>query len=380
MFQDFPLLPLDPIFQLQADFLADQNPNKVNLGIGLYADEKGNPVVLDSVKKAFNQVDTSNFNYQPISGNPSFLKQSANFIFNDANINELALQATCGGTQALRMFADLAEKEFLQNSEQPALLVATPTWSNHLAIFKNFKTTTFNHLNSAGLACLESYQNALEAAPHNAVLLLHGGKTHNPSGQNLSLSQFLFLSDLINSKNIKVLIDSAYFGFGDDFEAESSFLTTLKNAYNNFAVAFSFSKNASLYEHRTGVLLVKTSNKKSVESQLQQLARESVSMAPGLGQDIMANILENYFQEWQSEVKEIRNTLNQNRKILADRLPPNFAHLAKTAGMFGLLPFTPDQNQSIRNDFAVYFPNNGRINIAGINPSNLDYIIKAFTS
>ncbi len=35
------LLPLDPIFVKLKKFRADQNPRKINLGIGIYADEQG---------------------------------------------------------------------------------------------------------------------------------------------------------------------------------------------------------------------------------------------------------------------------------------------------------------------------------------------------
>jgi aspartate/tyrosine/aromatic aminotransferase len=378
MFQNFPTLPLDPIFQLQADYLNDPNPNKVNLGIGLYANEQGNPVVLNTVKKAFSEVDTTDFNYQPISGNRTYLNLTAKLILPNTKTEKLAMQATCGGTQALRLFADMVKKEAKEQDYTPTLLIGTPTWGNHLAIFNDFNTIKFNHLNPQNLACFDSHKNALETAPDNSVLLLHSGKTHNPTGQNLSLSELISLADIINQKKIKVLIDSAYFGFGDTIEKESEWLSTLSFKFNNFAVAFSYSKNASLYEHRTGALFIKTENKSAVESNLQQLMRESVSMAPGLGQEIMINILQNYLLEWLSEVDEIRAQLNQKRKLLADNLPSNFSHISESAGMFALAPFSPEQIKTIQQEDAIYFPSNGRLNLAGINQSNLDYIIDSF--
>lgn len=378
MFEQFSLLPLDPIFQLQADYLKDTNPNKVNLGIGLYADENGNPVVLNTVKKAFSEVDTNDFNYQPISGNPTFLDLTAKLLFQSQS-SAFAKQATCGGTQALRLFADLTHKEATEQGYSPTLLVGIPTWGNHLALFKDFQQLKFNHLNNQNRACLDSHKNALEAAPDHSVLLLHGGRTHNPTGQNLSLSQLDQLADIINQKKIKVLIDSAYFGFGDTLDNESKWLIQLANQFQNFAVAFSYSKNASLYEHRTGALFIKTENQQAVESQMQQLMRESVSMAPGLGQEIMLNILQNYLSDWQAEVDQVRVKLDQRRQLLAGKLPANFSHIASSAGMFALAPFTPDQIQKIQQNAAIYFPANGRINLAGINHSNLDYIVDSFS-
>jgi aspartate aminotransferase len=380
MFQAFPQIPLDPIFKLQADYLADPNPNKISLGIGLYADENGNPVVLDVVKKAFSEIDTNNFDYQPISGNKSYLAETAKLVLNSPNLDSIALQAACGGTQAIRMFADLALKEAKDSAYAPVMLVATPTWGNHLALFKDFEIQKFDHLGQDGLASFANYQAALQDAPKNAVLLLHGGQTHNPSGQNLSLAEFQALAELINSKNIKVLIDSAYFGFGDTFSSEQNFLSALFESYNQVAIAFSYSKNASLYEHRTGALIIKTNNKPAVESQLQQLARESVSMAPGLGQELMLNILTNYKSEWENQVSEVRQALEFRKSILVEGLSAKFDHLKMAKGMFGILPFSPEQIQKIQSEHSVYFPANGRINFAGVNPTNAKTLISIFNS
>jgi aspartate aminotransferase len=380
MFQAFPKIPLDPIFKLQADYLADPNPNKISLGIGLYADEHGNPVVLDVVKKAFSEVDTNNFDYQPIGGNKSYLAETAKLVLSSPELDSIALQATCGGTQAIRMFADLALKEAQESGYAPVMLVATPTWGNHLALFKDFEIHKFNHLSPDGLASFANYQSAIELAPQNAVLLLHGGQTHNPSGQNLSLSEFQSLAELINSKNIKVLIDSAYFGFGDPFGSEQNFLSALFESFDQVAIAFSYSKNASLYEHRTGALIVKTNNKPAVESQLQQLARESISMAPGLGQELMLNVLTNYKSEWENQVSEVRQALEFRKSILVEGLSSKFDHLKMAKGMFGILPFTPEQIDQIKSVHSVYFPSNGRINFAGVNPTNAKTLISIFNS
>lgn len=380
MFELLPQIPLDPIFKLQADFLATDNPNKVNLGIGLYSDESGKPVVLDVVKKAFSQVDVNNFDYQPIGGNRQFLIETANLIFDYPNLDMLAMQATCGGTQALRMFADIVINDMLPTAaEMPTLLVGMPTWGNHLAIFKNFKITKFNHLNDQGLADYSSYLFAIETAPDHSVLLIHGGKTHNPSGQNLSLQEFLDLAPIANKKQIKLFVDSAYFGFGDTFENDSMVLKQLLAAYDNFALGFSYSKNASLYEHRTGALFIKTTSVDSVQSQLQQIARESISMAPGLGQEVMLNILTNYKSDWQKEVDAIRETLEARKQLLVNNLPSKFSYLLEAKGMFGLLPFTETEIQEIRQNHAVFFPLNGRINFAGINTSNSAYLVEVFS-
>jgi aspartate/tyrosine/aromatic aminotransferase len=290
------------------------------------------------------------------------------------------MQATCGGTQAVSMLAGLAEIEAIQAGYSPTLLVGIPTWSNHLSIFQKFEIKKFNHLNSTGYADLNSYKQALTDAPKKATLLIHGGKTHNPSGQNLSLQDFLELAEIINKKEIKVLIDSAYFGFGDTFENDADFLTQLFSAYDNVAIAQSYSKNASLYEHRAGALFVKTNNKLAVESQLQTLARISISMAPGLGQEIMIDILTTQFAEWEKEVTNIRETLISRRELLISKLPEKYQFLLDSKGMFGLFPLSPEEIQTLKSKYSIYIPGNGRVNFAGVNSSNVDYLINAFVS
>ena len=46
------MAPPDAILGLNVAFRNDTNPNKINLGVGVYKDESGNTPVLDCVKRA----------------------------------------------------------------------------------------------------------------------------------------------------------------------------------------------------------------------------------------------------------------------------------------------------------------------------------------
>ena len=52
MFEVLPHLAPDPILGLSAAFREDTNPNKIDLGVGVYKDEQGNTPILSSVAKA----------------------------------------------------------------------------------------------------------------------------------------------------------------------------------------------------------------------------------------------------------------------------------------------------------------------------------------
>ena len=50
------LAPRDPILGLTEQFNADKNPRKVNLGIGVYTDDKGKVPLLECVRSAETQM------------------------------------------------------------------------------------------------------------------------------------------------------------------------------------------------------------------------------------------------------------------------------------------------------------------------------------
>ena len=52
IWRDLEAAPPDPVFGLIHNFLADENPKRVLLGVGIYKGEDGKPYVLETVKKA----------------------------------------------------------------------------------------------------------------------------------------------------------------------------------------------------------------------------------------------------------------------------------------------------------------------------------------
>ena len=52
MFSQLQPVATDPILGLMAAYQQDTNPNKIDLGVGVYKDEQGHTAVLKCVKKA----------------------------------------------------------------------------------------------------------------------------------------------------------------------------------------------------------------------------------------------------------------------------------------------------------------------------------------
>ena len=57
LFTAVEMAPRDPILGLNEQFAADTNPNKVNLGVGVYYDDNGKLPLLECVQAAEKQHD-----------------------------------------------------------------------------------------------------------------------------------------------------------------------------------------------------------------------------------------------------------------------------------------------------------------------------------
>jgi len=147
------------------------------------------------------------------------------------------------------------------------------------------------------------------------------------------------------------------------------------------AVAMSFSKNATLYKHRTGVLFVKASSDENadiIESHLKNIVRESISNLPGYGSEILAQIFSDPEKtvQWKAEVDAMRESLNKRKDLFVDALGDGFEHLKDTKGMFGLLGMSKEQVIKLKEKYAIYLPHNGRISFAGLETDKIDYIAR----
>ena len=109
MFEELQMAPADPILGLSEAFGTDTNPEKINLGVGVYKDESGKTPILDSVKKAEEKIlDTeTSKSYLPIPGGRDFAAVVQQLLFGpDSDIvktNRAVTAQTPGGTGALRI-------------------------------------------------------------------------------------------------------------------------------------------------------------------------------------------------------------------------------------------------------------------------------------
>jgi aspartate aminotransferase len=390
MFDTLQALTPDPILGLMAAYQSDPNPHKVDLGVGVYKDVAGNTPVLASVKAAeavlLQQQDSKA--YIGPAGCAEFTRLLQVLLLGPSHAVLAASRATAvatpGGCGALRAGAEL----LVRARPEAKIWVSDPTWANHTPL-----------LGSAGLEMVEypyySYDSkdirfdammaSLQQAKAGDVLLLHGC-CHNPCGADLSLEQWRQVTELVLQRGLLPFVDVAYQGFGEGIDEDVQGLRLMADSVPEMLVASSCSKNFGLYRERTGSLTViaQTAAQASIaQSQVCNAVRALWSMPPDHGAAVVATILSDIQlrAQWQGEVADMRNRINALRAQLVTRLAAagagDFDFIASEHGMFSFLGVTPVQVAALRQQFSIYMVDSSRINVAGINPANIDYVCQA---
>jgi aromatic-amino-acid transaminase len=152
-------------------------------------------------------------------------------------------------------------------------------------------------------------------------------------------------------------------------------------------ISTSFAKNFSLYSERVGTLFIVTASEKSgknVLSKLKQIIRTNYSNPPSHGAKIVTHVLstESLRVLWHKELEQMLQRLSVMRSALIERLcakikTDNFLPLADRQGMFFLSGLKEDQVETLRAEYGIYMTSDGRMNIAGLNWHNVDYVVDA---
>lgn len=383
MFERLDALPSDPILGLSLAYQNDSNPLKVDLGVGVYKDEAGHTPVLGSVIAAqalCHERETTKA-YQGPAGNPIFNQQLQELIFgaDNAQADRLQTLQTPGGCGALRLAAEL----IVRSQPKATIWVSNPTWANHIPLLASAGLTIkeYPYYDPATQSVdTEAMMTCLQQVPAGDLVLLHGC-CHNPCGTDLSQQDWQAIAALANKNGFIPFVDLAYQGFGDGLVEDVQGLRTLAAAVPEMLVASSCSKNFGLYRERVGALSVMASDSTSAAnafSHIQSVARGIYSMPPSHGASLVELILTQapLRQQWEGEVTQMRERIKSLRGGLAGALSSygDFSFIARQCGMFSFLGLSPAQVERLKNEFSVYMVGSSRINLAGINQTNLAYL------
>ena len=385
------MAPSDPILGITEAFVADQNPKKVNLGVGVYTDDDGKVPLLECVRRAESErlKAAPPRNYLPIDGLAAYDRAVQELLFGSGfpalQEKRVVTVQALGGTGGLRIGADFLKRI----TPQSEVWISEPSWENHRALFEAAGFTVRNYPyydpKTHGLD-FTAMNNALSALPAGAIVVLHAC-CHNPTGADLNAQQWSEVLGIVQRRGLIPFLDLAYQGFADGLDADAHAARLFAKAMTPVFLSSSFSKSFSLYGERVGAFsLVTASPDESARalSNLKRIVRANYSNPPGHGSQLVAAVLASPELRalWEQELGAMRDRIKRMRLDLVskikDRAPKSdFSFILQQRGMFSYSGLTKEQVQRLRKEFSVYAIESGRICVAALRSGNVDYVASA---
>lgn len=387
--------PADPIHGINEQYKACSAPHKVNLTVGAYRDEAGQPWVLPSVRAATRRVTESpefNMEYLPINGDKEFLQLALQVAYGKKNHlladRRIAASQTMSGSGSYYLGV-MFLRSFWKDSPM-RIYIPDHTWPIHNSMLDmhGIKREVLPYYNSTtkGLD-FERLCHTLEMAPERSIVLLHSC-AHNPTGVDPTPSQWRELAFLMSRKRHFTFFDMAYQGFASgDLEADNLSVRLWSQLGLDFCLAQSFAKNMGLYGHRLGTFSMVCEDSRqatSVQSQFDLIARNTWSSASRFGSDVAKLVMSDpkLYQMWLQDMKTMSSRIIQMRHALVQQLSAqgselSWSHITDQIGMFAYTGLSPSQCKELIEKHSVFLTMNGRISVAGLNQSNIQYVAKA---
>jgi len=388
------LAPRDPILGVTEAYVADTNPRKVNLGVGVYNDDEGKLPVLECVKRAERILadKSSPRGYLPIDGIAAYDREVKKLLVGESS--QLISSGRCvtvqalGGTGGLKVGADFLRR-FAPGSQ---VWISDPSWENHRALFEGagFTVNTYAYYDAAtqGLD-FPGMLASLERVPAGGIVVLHAC-CHNPTGVDPDAEQWGRIIEVVRRRGLVPFLDLAYQGFAEGIDADGSVVRRFAETPGPMFVASSFSKSFSLYGERVGAISVVATDADEasrVLSQIKRVVRSNYSNPPTHGGEIVAMVLASPELRalWEAELATMRDRIKLMRARLVEelheRLPGrNVSYMLAQRGMFSYSGLTKAQVHQLRERYSIYAVDTGRICVAALNSRNVDYVADAMAA
>jgi aspartate aminotransferase len=391
MFENVSAVAPDPILGLIAAYANDTNPKKIDLGIGVYRNEKGETPVLGCVREAESRLLSSQTTkaYLGPAGVPGFNEGITEVLYGaDSDVvraGRVRTIQTPGGTGGLRIGGDLIHA----TSPDTALWASDPTWGNHLALYPAAGLEMHSYPYFDPVESALRYDEMMDAigrrGPGDAVLF--HACCHNPCGVSPTPDQWREIVELAARKGFTPVIDIAYMGFERGLEEDCLAVRLFAEHCPEVILAMSCSKNFAMYRDRVGAISVVAENAdraRAIETIINKLTRANYSMPPAHGPAVIDIILhsDDLRALWEDEVAGMRDRINGLRRILSEKfehagVERDFSFMERQSGMFSFMGLSVDQVRRLREEFSIYMVESGRINVASLNGSNMDYFVES---
>ncbi len=191
MFETLKKATLDKIFVLMAEYAADPRTGKIDLGVGVYKDDKNITPVMRAVRKAEQRIldSATTKTYKGVVGNKEFSSAIVDLALgNTIDKTRIRTVNGAGGTGALMILMHVLGRA----RPKGRIFISDPTWPNHIPLAENANLEVHYYpyfdaatrgVNFAGM------MEVIDGLTADDIVLLHGC-CHNPTGANLSRTQW----------------------------------------------------------------------------------------------------------------------------------------------------------------------------------------------
>ncbi|MGR5351252.1 aromatic amino acid transaminase [Vibrio alfacsensis] len=388
MFSNLPTPVLDPILSLSVACRNDPRPNKVDLGIGVYKNSKGETPIMTAIKMAQDVVieNQKTKSYVGLAGCEEFNQSMIELVLAGTSVmDRVTAVQTPGASGALRMLGDLMKVA----QPDTTVWISNPSYVNHKPVMEaaGLKVKFYHYFSpETKQVDIARMLEDLSTAGPSDVVLLHGC-CHNPTGADIDFAAWQLITELSQKNGFTPFVDIAYQGFGDGLEEDAKGLRYMADNVDEMLITTSCSKNFGLYRERTGAAIVVGKNAQeaaNAKGKILTLARATYTMPPDHGAALVKTILQDAHltSVWKRELNEMQQRLVSLRQVLCNELRSNhntdqFDFIESHKGMFTVLGFSENQMTQLREDYAIYGVGDGRINIAGLTETHIPYVADA---
>jgi aromatic-amino-acid transaminase len=385
------MAPGDPILGVTEAYVADQNPRKVNLGVGVYYDDSGKIPLLECVRHAESErlKAAPPRGYLPIDGIAAYDRAVQELVFGKeskaiAEKRVVTVQAL-GGTGGLKIGADFLK----QLSPEAEVWISDPSWENHRQLFEaagfTVKSYPYYDAKTHGLD-FPGMMATLKQLPAGTIVVLHAC-CHNPTGADLLPAQWQEILATVQARGLVPFLDLAYQGFAEGIDADALAARLFTDAMSPVFLSSSFSKSFSLYGERVGAFSIVTGSAEEsmrVLSQVKRVVRTNYSNPPTHGGQLVATVLGSPQLKslWERELGGMRDRIKLMRKQLVDqihaRVPgSDFKFVMQQRGLFSYSGLSKEQVRRLRSEYSIYAIDSGRLCVAALNTKNIGYVADA---
>lgn len=387
-FSKVPSVAKDPIFSAFEKFKSSENPNKMNLSIGMFVNELGEQIVYKSVEEAEKIIHASNLykEYPQFGGAPEFTSAIQNLFFTpDSQVvkeGRVFVSQMITGGAALRISAELIQK-FISNK----IHVSNETFGPYKNILANMEIHYYPYFNKEK-QCLDTqafleYLNEIE---DRSVINLQLS-SHNPTALDFSRDEWDKVCEVMKAKKHLAQFDAAYLGYGTgSIEGDLYPIHKFSENYIEMLICHSSAKNFTNYSDDIGSIICVLNKKEPIEkikSHLIILSRSLFSFVSLYGARIIEKVLNtpelNKLRN--EEQTEVYNRIKSIRNKVIDEMDRqnvnvNLKFLRAQSGIYMFLNLNDDQVQTLAEKYNIFLCGGGRVSLSGLTSDKISYFVE----